>query len=373
MAGGPEDELSAPEGEQLAQRAPQRRERRLRAHAGGDVGEPPLGERAQAARGGEREGVRDGPHVGGVARGLLDPRGGRALERGAVQRGLDERRIGLEQVHDRPLLRQIGRGAREVRASREHEAGDREGSEPVQCRARPHALRLVEAHLHASANARELHAGGLELGERVVEQRRSRGPRVQRAYARARERVHDLREDRLGPWRERTAPCPRERPVQRLLHERAREAVEHVEARERGVPTERAEPVRERGGRDRVGRRDPLSLRAEVPDGLEQHDLGGVVGAALPHGLVERRLRHARGVARKRVEATKREGHEISANPRLARDRRDRSRRARPREHARARAGALRCAGAPARGSLRTRPARRRRRPPRAPTRRRRS
>ena len=58
----------------------------------------------------------------------------------------------------------------------------------------------------------------------------------------------ELAEDRA--YEKATAAIPGQGRVERVLHDRRRDAVEHVDARQRAMTAQRAQPMRRSGGGD---------------------------------------------------------------------------------------------------------------------------
>ncbi len=163
-------------------------------------------------------------------------------------------------------------------------------------------------------------ADALELRERIIEERRRGRALRERTVFLARERGDELDEERVRVLRERSTARPRERRIERFLHERAREPIEHVDAREHFVSAHDAKTIRERRRRDRVRRRHALLLLSQVLDRVEQHRLGGRVHPLLPHGLIKTGRRHAGRVTREAVEPAQRVRNEITSDARAFRN-----------------------------------------------------
>jgi hypothetical protein len=117
---------------------------------------------------------------------------------------------------------------------------------------------------------------------------------------------------------------PRHWRAERVLDQRRGQPVEDVAPGRRPMTAQASEPMAQLDRRDRIGGRDALTAPAQPGDRGHRHRLR-CPDRIVPQRLVERRRRHARGVAGEAVEAEERERDEVAAGAgQLGRRRRDR-------------------------------------------------
>lgn len=253
----------------------------------------------------------------GGAQLVLEPRAGGVGQRRAPRTGLDQRRLLLERLAELPDLVAFARH-RERRALAAHDAGHAQQRQSMQHAAARAAFvgQQVERQRAAQHDA--------ERGQFVMhraDERRLR--RARREFARdvAGQRIHRLDQHRIGAGPQRPAIGPRQRRVERVLHQRAGQRVEPVATQRTRVAAQARQPFGPHVHGNQVGRRYRQLARAQPLHHVLEHAPRGLFRAVRPDPLVIGRRRHARRVARERVEAPERVRHEIGTVANAARGR----------------------------------------------------